>query len=211
MEGLLEVSSILKKQGVKFTVVKGRPPDPILLCQEESCCMVLDCGYTRTLQGWRRELLSKSATKIVLVEGEVVVPTEVASKVQEPAAATFRPKISKWIDKHLVAAGDEVVQKPSLDLDFDRIFDGHKEFQLTDMNLPLEEIMKQLCVDRTVPPCSLFLQGGESKVRCSGWAIKDDIVVSQAEELLSKFLTSGTDGKAINEYHLKRNDPSLRK
>ncbi len=91
---------------------------------------------------------------MVEVEGDVVVPLEVASGRAETAARTLRPRLQRVWDEYLRALEDAAVQKSALDLRFEGVVD------LSD----LEGVLGSLQLDRSVAPVGRF-QGGTAEAR----------------------------------------------
>jgi deoxyribodipyrimidine photo-lyase len=55
----------------------------------------------RILRAWRKELSEKAECLVYQIEGDLVVPLEVASDKEETAARTIRPKITKHLPEYL--------------------------------------------------------------------------------------------------------------
>jgi deoxyribodipyrimidine photo-lyase len=106
----------------------------------------------------------------VQVEGNVVVPVEVASQKEEYSAATFRPKITRLLDRFLHATETGSPQRSSLSLDLPTLADESTE-----------ALLVPLTIDRTVPASGLFSGG-----------------TAEANRRFEQFLKNRLDGFADN-------------
>ena len=111
--------------------------------------MVCDRGYLRHQKAWRAELARRAPGAVVEVEGDVVVPLEVASGRAETSARTLRPSLQRVWDEYLRALEDAAVQKSALDLRFEGVVD------LSD----LEGVLGSLQLDRSGVPVESMIRG----------------------------------------------------
>ena len=140
LEGLAEVARSLESLGILF-VLRIEPPDEgILSLAKNAALVVVDRGYLKLQQAWYRHVAEHCRCPLVQVEGNVIVPVEVASQKEEYSAATFRPKITRQLDRFLHPVGTGSPQKPSLSLDFPTLA-GESTGAL----------LARLTIDRTVP------------------------------------------------------------
>jgi len=98
VEGLAETGSMLTEQGIAFLLRTGPPHDVIPVVAEDASLVVTDRGYLRG-QKEERSLLAKRLDRpFIEVEGDVIVPVEIASPKEEWSAATFRRRITPHLD-----------------------------------------------------------------------------------------------------------------
>jgi deoxyribodipyrimidine photo-lyase len=102
LEGLAETAQQLRARGVGFVIRRGSPPQVILRLAPRAALIVCDRGYLRRQQQWRREVVQGAARRVLMVEGDVVVPAALASGKTEVGARSLRPKISRLRDAYLV-------------------------------------------------------------------------------------------------------------
>ena len=102
LEGLVEVNVALRERGIKFAVVRGVAPDPVLAAARKASCVVTDCAYMRLLRGWRMALANEAQVAVFEVEGEVIVPSKLLMDKRDDFAASFRPRLMSHIKDFLV-------------------------------------------------------------------------------------------------------------
>ena len=102
LEGLAETARQLGERGIGFVIRCGSPPQVILSLASRAALIVCDRGYLRRQQQWRREVAQGAARRVLMVEGDVVVPAALASVKTEIGARSLRPKISRLRDAFLV-------------------------------------------------------------------------------------------------------------
>lgn len=104
LEGLSDVQTALAKRGVAFVIRRGAPDEVALDLADRAALVVCDRGYLRIQKEWRRNVAERAKRRVVQVEGDVVVPVDVASDKVESAARTIRPKIlrlrSEFLQPH---------------------------------------------------------------------------------------------------------------
>ncbi|MEJ0096501.1 MAG: deoxyribodipyrimidine photo-lyase [Methylocella sp.] len=154
LEGLREVEGALRERGVGFVIQRGSPDEVALKLARRAALVVCDRGYLRHQKQWSRNVANAAGCRVLQVEGDVVVPVETATKKQEIAARTIRPKIEK-------ARADFL--KP--------LRRTHVEISATSLSLPhsldLSEtnaLLATLDVDRKIAPVRRF-KGGTSEAR----------------------------------------------
>ncbi len=128
---------------------------------------VCDAGYLRHQKQWRAAFAKEAPCRVVQVEGDVVVPVELASGRQESAARTLRPKLHRLWDSCLSALAETPVEHRRCEL--------RSEVDLSNV----EAVLDRLGLDDSVPPVRRF-RGGTSAAR----------------ERLEAFLERGLDGYA---------------
>jgi deoxyribodipyrimidine photo-lyase len=154
LEGLQEVDATLAERGIKFVLRRATPADVAVALAEDAATVVCDRGYLRHQRAWRAEVAKRAPCALVQIEGDVVVPVEVASRKAELAARTLRPKLHRLWDDYLIPLADADVREPAVDL---RVESG---LDLMD----LEGLLDRLKLDRSVGPVRRF-RGGTSEAR----------------------------------------------
>ena len=90
------------RRGATTVTRAGDPVDVVADLAASAAVVVTDRGYLRHQRVWRDDLAERLDRRLVEVEGDVVVPVDVASDKQESAARTIRPKINRVRDDFLV-------------------------------------------------------------------------------------------------------------
>ena len=103
LEGLRDVAAELGGRGAGFVIRRGAPPDVAVSLAREAAAVVCDRGYLRHQRRWRDDVADRAGRRVVQVEGDVVVPVEIASGKQEYAARTLRPRLRRLVDEYLKA------------------------------------------------------------------------------------------------------------
>ena len=162
LEGLAEVARSLESLGILF-VLRIEPPDEgILSLAKNAALVVVDRGYLKLQQAWYRHVAEHCRCPLVQVEGNVIVPVEVASQKEEYSAATFRPKITRQLDRFLHPVGTGSPQKPSLSLDFPTL-----------AGESTDNLLSRLALDRSVLASALFKGGSAEADRRFGQFLKN--------------------------------------
>ena len=178
LQGLAETTERLARRGIKMVARFGSPPEIAEALAEKAALVVCDRGYLRHQRQWRQSLASSAATRVVQVEGDVVVPVESASEKREWAARTLRKKIGDRFDRYVRHVAPTKLKKSSLplklkgDLDFRR----------------WQQILDDLDTDRTVRTVARFRGGTKA-----------------ARKALTDFLRNGLPG--YNEARNDPSDP----
>ncbi len=174
LEGLKSLSGSFKRIGVDFQIEIGEFFEVVQSHLPKAAAFIMDKAYLRHLRTLRR-LLAKEAEKhslyTVEIDSELIVPLEQISDKLEYAARTIRPKIMKQVDDFL----DEAIIRP-LNI---RSFQKPKVVEM-----PLEDVIERLNIDRTVRKTHYF-HGGEK----------------EAQKQLERFLE-----EKLENYH-ESNDP----
>ena len=150
LEGLVEVAANLRTRGIRFAVVHGQAPGPIVAASRLAGCVVTDCGYTRLLRQWRRRLAEEAQVAVFEVEGEVVVPSKLLTDRHETVAATFRRRLTPLIKQYLVDVAQAPLRVSSLELDPLLVL-GSNNTVLLDLDGGVEPVLGALNIDRSVP------------------------------------------------------------
>lgn len=153
LEGLQEVKDSLRDRGVKFVIWQKSPEIGAVELSKRACLIVVDCGYTKIEKKWRREVSAKIDCPLIQVETNVIVPVVEASSKEEYAAATFRPKMGRQLEKYLLPLKEKAVKKEPHELDFE-------SFDLDDV----EKALARLPIERSVGGVSSF-HGGTSQAK----------------------------------------------
>jgi deoxyribodipyrimidine photo-lyase len=154
LEGLAETAEALAERGIKLVLRRGRPDRVALDLAREASLVVCDRGYLRHQRQWRSELARRAGRQVVQVEGDVVVPVDLASDKSEFAARTLRPKIEKRRDAYLKSLRAVRPVKSSLPLHVTGDLDPRRP----------DDVLQRLRVDRSVGRVRRF-RGGTSRAR----------------------------------------------
>ncbi len=154
LEGLRDSEARLAERGIKLVVQRGAPDHVAAALAEGAALVVCDRGYLRHQKAWRAAVAQRAPCAVVEVEGDVVVPLEMASGRAEVAARTLRPKLQRVWDQYLRGLEDAAVHQSALDLRIEGVID------LSD----LDRVLGSLQLDRSVPPVARF-KGGTTEAR----------------------------------------------
>ncbi|WP_185985453.1 deoxyribodipyrimidine photo-lyase [Aureimonas mangrovi] len=154
LQGLSDAATGLEKRGIGFVMRKCSPAEIAIDLAQDAAILVLDRGYLSIQKRWYGEISKGVKTRIVQVEGDVVVPLDVASDKHEYAARTLRPKIRRHLDEFLNGLGEREVKHPA------RALKLKSEIDISDP----DKVLDGMTLDRSVPPVSRFT-GGESEAR----------------------------------------------
>ena len=154
LQGLADAAAGLRKRGIGFLMRKASPAEIALDLSRKAALVVLDRGYLAIQKRWYEEIATGFDGRIVQIEGDVVVPVEVASGKHEYAARTLRPKIYRHLDEYLQPLAERTVK--------------HRADRLAlkggiDISDP-DKVLAGMSLDRTVAPVRRF-RGGESEAR----------------------------------------------
>lgn len=98
LEGLAETKRQLANRGIAFLLRKGPPQEVVADLANDACLVVTDRGYLRGQREDRALLAKRLDVPFIEVEGDVIVPVEIASGKEEWSAATFRRRITPHLD-----------------------------------------------------------------------------------------------------------------
>ena len=154
LEGLANVQAALTRRGVGFVVRRGTPDDIAIELSRHAALVVCDRGYLRHQKAWRANLAEAAVCRVMQVEGDVVVPVELASRKQEIAARTLRPKILKVRDEFV-----RPLPRTRVKVSAERL-SLPKSLDLSDT----AKLLAKLDIDRSVPPIKRF-KGGSVEAR----------------------------------------------
>ena len=148
LQGLADVEAALERRNVSFVVRRGAPDQVALELAADAALLVCDRGYLRPQRQWRETVSREATCPVVQIEGDVVVPVELASDHRETAARTIRPKITKHLDRFLVPLPTTTLKNTT------RPRFGKGE-DLSDV----DALASRLDLDRDVAPVPLFTGG----------------------------------------------------
>ena len=153
LEGLKETGEDLEERNVKFVVRRGKPQKEVQKLASEASMVVADRAYLKFLRDWRDEITESISCSMVQVESDIVIPVEEASKEEEYAARTLRPKIDEKLEKYMKPLERREVKRSSLEFDFD-------SFNIRE----IDKALKALNLNDDVSPSEEF-QGGSTKAK----------------------------------------------
>jgi deoxyribodipyrimidine photo-lyase len=154
LQGLADAGRGLDARGIGFCLRKASPAEIAIDLARDAALLVLDRGYLAIQKKWYGAIVAAVETRIVQVEGDVVVPVEVASDKHEFAARTLRPKLHRLFDEYIEGLSERTVKHragrglPKGDVD---IADP-------------DAVLAGMTLDRDVPPVKRFV-GGETEAR----------------------------------------------
>jgi len=170
LEGLTEVAKSLESLGIRFLLRNEPPEKGICALAKNAAVVIVDRGYLRQQQLWYRSAAEQCRCPLIQVEGNVVVPVELASPKEEYSAGTFRPRITRQLDRFLHPCEAVNPRRSSLSLDLPTLADES-----------IEALLLPLNIDRTVPASALFTGG-----------------TAEANRRFEQFLKNRLDGFADN-------------
>jgi deoxyribodipyrimidine photo-lyase len=154
LEGLQETRRQIERRGLSFVIRLGQPDQVALALAERAAHLVCDRGYLRHQRAWRENVANEARCRISEIEGDVVVPVELASTKHEVAARTLRPKILKLRDVFLTPLRREHVGPPGKEVAIE------SDVDLADV----EALVRNLPIDQGVRPVRRF-RGGTSEAQ----------------------------------------------
>ncbi len=102
LEGLAGTSNALAERGVKLVVRIGDPPRIVAGLTRHAALVVTDRGYLKVEREWRLRASREIECSFDEVDTNAVVPVEEASDHSEYSAATFRPRVTRFLPKYMV-------------------------------------------------------------------------------------------------------------
>lgn len=152
LRGLSKVSQRLAGLGIPFLLLQGNPGDvlPGFIEHHGAAVLVADFNPLRISCGWRGQVIDAISVTSLMVDGHNIVPCWQASRKQEYAASTFRPKIHRLLPEFLTEI-PQVHPHP---------FSSGMGVQPVDW----EGLLANMPVDRSVPEVS-WLEPGEDAAR----------------------------------------------
>lgn len=103
LRGLRQTAETLKRYGIPFTLLQGKPASelPEYLARVGASRLVTDFDPLRIKQKWKRSVARKVKIPVHEVDAHNVVPCWVTSEKQEYSAFTIRRKIERILDDYL--------------------------------------------------------------------------------------------------------------
>jgi deoxyribodipyrimidine photo-lyase len=150
LDGLRDIAEALHRQGIKFIVRHGSPPLVAAALSRQAALVVCDRGYTRHQKAWRDHVADHSHCRVDEVEGDVIVPVEVASIKQEFGARTLRPRLHRQWPTYFTPLKHHTLKHSSHALKITGDLD------VTDP----QKLLARLKLDRSVPVSPIF-KGGQ--------------------------------------------------
>ncbi len=148
LEGLQEVRKELEAKGIQMVVRHQSPDSGAIELAEGAALVVVDAGHLRVQRKWRTRAAKKIGCALHEVETNLIVPIEEASVKENFSAGTFRPRITKKLDRYLVPLRQNRPRRDSLGL------------RLPTFNIDgIAEALCQLDIDRSVTKVDRFHGG----------------------------------------------------
>ena len=169
LQGLHDVREQLLRRGIAFVIKLGHPGRVALSLSADAALIVCDRGYLRHQKLWREKVAENADCAVIQVEGDVVVPVELASSKAEYGARTIRPKVLRHRDDFLTECLDREIDTSSLGIGLE------SDIDLGDV----EAVVDSLNVDRSIAPVRRFVGG-----------------TREAKARLESFLADGLEGYA---------------
>jgi len=155
LDGLADIGTALARRGIGFAVLHGSPEAVAIELARKAALVVCDRGYLRHQKAWRAAVAEAAACRVIQIEGDAVVPVDLASAKQEIGARTLRPKILKVRDEFVRPLPRTPVkvkaETPALP----------KALDLSDA----KRLLARLDIDRSVPPVDRFKGGAAEASR----------------------------------------------
>jgi len=117
LEGIAQTKRAIERRGMHFALRRGSPPEVAAAEAKNASVAVTDRGYLRHLTAWREHFAREAPCLAEAVEGDVVVPVEVASDKQESAARTIRRKLHAQTDDFAVLPDIVTIEHKATGLD----------------------------------------------------------------------------------------------
>jgi deoxyribodipyrimidine photo-lyase len=153
LQGLREIRRDLKAKGIQMLVRHQSPDSGAVEMAKEAALVVVDAGHLRIQKKWRAGAARRIKCPLYEVETNLIVPVEQASSKENFSAGTFRPRITKQLDRYLVPLSHTRPHVDSLGLKF-------STFNIDD----IDEVISKLDIDRSVPKTESF-DGGTSEAK----------------------------------------------
>ena len=92
LQGLADAKAGLEARGIHFVMRKASPAEIAIDLSAKAALLVLDRGYLAIQKRWYGEIAKAATIRVVQVEGDVVVPVEVASRSMNSRPAPCVPR-----------------------------------------------------------------------------------------------------------------------
>ena len=153
LEGLREVKQDLEDRGIRMVIRHESPDSGVAELAKEAALVVVDAGQLRVQRKWRANAAKWIKCPMYEVETNLIVPVGEASSKENFSAGTFRPRITKQLERYLVPLRHTKPRKDSLSLKF-------SAFDVDD----IDKALSKLDIDRSVPKSDYF-HGGTSEAK----------------------------------------------
>jgi deoxyribodipyrimidine photo-lyase len=157
LQGWRDVRDGLASLGVGFALAAADPADVALAAATDAAVLVVDRGYLRADVAQRERVAAEAPCPVVQVEGDVVVPVDVASPKAEYMARTLRPKLHRVFEAYLDPVAEAPASPPwrGAAPDLGRFADVAGALD------DVPALVARLDVDGTVAPVDALYPGGE--------------------------------------------------
>lgn len=158
LEGLAQLRERFAELGIGFSVALGSPDEVAVAAARGAAVLVVDRGYLRHQRAWRERVAREVEVPVVEVEGDAVVPVDVASMKAEYMARTLRPKLHRQFEHFL-----DPVPTPRME----RRWSGPPPTvapwaDVTELLGEPRALLRSLAGDEAVAPVSRMFPGGEA-------------------------------------------------
>ncbi len=153
LEGLREARRDLEDRGIRMVIRDESPDSGAVELAKDAATVVVDAGHLKIQKKWRANVAGHIECPMHEVETNLIVPVEVAASKENFSAGTFRPRITKQLDRYLVQLRRSRPKVDSLDMKF-------SAFDIED----IDKALSKLDIDRSVPKSSYF-NGGTSEAK----------------------------------------------
>ena len=157
LQGWRDVRDRLKDLGVGFALAAADPVDVALAAAAGAAVLVVDRGYLRADVAQRARVAADAPCPVVQVEGDVVVPVDVASRKAEYMARTLRPKLHRVFEAYLDPVPDVAAARPW----GERPPSLGRFANVADALDDVPALVAELGVDASVAPVDALHPGGE--------------------------------------------------
>lgn len=120
LQGLKQTSSDLEKKNINMVVWNKNPVKGVIELSKDAILTITDMGYLNIQREWRNQAANMIDCPLIQVETNVIVPVEAASPKEEYSAGTIRRKIQKELDYFMIPLEENLPEKSSLELDFEK-------------------------------------------------------------------------------------------
>ena len=178
LEGLRGLRDDLARRGIGFALGLGEPPEVALAAARHAAVLVVDRGYLQHQRAWRSTVAAEAPCPVVQVEGDAVVPVDVASGKAEFAARTLRPKLWRVLEDYLDPVPDA---EPSRRWRGEPVSVAPFEDVAPALADPVG-LRGRLGVDERVAPVSTMFPGGERAAAERLRRLIDDVLPGYADD-----------------------------
>ncbi|MBS0578175.1 MAG: deoxyribodipyrimidine photo-lyase [Proteobacteria bacterium] len=154
LEGLADTAQRLRARGIGFVIRRGAPDAVALGLARQAALVVCDHGYLRIQKQWRTHVAAAAGTRVLRVEGDVVVPVGLAASGAQVGARTLRPKLAALRDRFLAPLRRQRPRRDAQDLQV------RGDVDLGD----IPRLLGRLSLGRAATPVS-GLRGGYTQAR----------------------------------------------